>query len=504
MTAANWSGDTAPQPGEDLDFPVGATNLSAVNDFPAGTSFGSITIGAPRYALSGNPVNLTGVMSTSYSSGTSSNAIATDLGGGIVTVVAGGELDLYGVISGPAGLGVLGGGKLVLKAANTYPGTTTITGTGTTLLVDGATGAVQVNSGAMLGGVGTVGAVTSTGGIISPGDAPGVLKTGSLTLDSNSTFAAELDGTAPGNGTTGFDQVVASGPVDLGGATLSATIGGGYIPTSGDQLTIIQNNSGSPITATFANLLEGGEVNISGSGFRITYLGGAAGDSVVLTAVTTGTTTTLTSSTNPAVVGQSVTFTALVAPVSTGAGTPTGTVIFLANGTPIGTAAINPATGLASITTATLGIGRTSVTAVFSSSNSLLQSSQSSPLTQTVSTAGTQSIVTAEAVRNGRGQFTAVKLVAQILAIAPGSGVPTGTVTYFLNGNRFKTKSLSNGKAVVSVKPIRAVGMFLYIQFSGDTQFLASVSRSQIINKRTLKTSARPLTAFPARRHARG
>jgi hypothetical protein len=34
MTAANWSGDTAPQPGEDLDFPAGATNLSAVNDFP--------------------------------------------------------------------------------------------------------------------------------------------------------------------------------------------------------------------------------------------------------------------------------------------------------------------------------------------------------------------------------------------------------------------------------------------------------------------------------------
>jgi hypothetical protein len=86
-------------PGEDLVFPAGASNLSAVNDFSAGTSFGSITIGAPKYALSGNAVNLTGILSTSYSSGTSSSVIDTDLGAGIVQVVSGGELDLYGVIS---------------------------------------------------------------------------------------------------------------------------------------------------------------------------------------------------------------------------------------------------------------------------------------------------------------------------------------------------------------------------------------------------------------------
>jgi hypothetical protein len=95
--------------------------------------------------------------------------------------------------------------------------------------------------------------------------------------------------------------------------------------------------------------------------------------------------------------------------------------------------------------------------------------------------------VTVEAVRNRRGQLTAVDLVAQVLVIAPGTGVPTGTVAFFLNGRTFKTRSLSNGTAVVRVKPSRVLGKFLYIQYSGDANFLASVSRSQIIRQRTLK-----------------
>jgi hypothetical protein len=112
--------------------------------------------------------------------------------------------------------------------------------------------------------------------------------------------------------------------------------------------------------------------------------------------------------------------------------------------------------------------------------------------------------VTAQAVRNRRGQLVAVDLVAQVLVTAPGSGVPTGTVTYVLNGNTFKAKSLSNGTAVVSVKPSRALGKFLFIRYSGNANLQASVSRSQIIRLRTLKTSARPLTAYLDRRHARG
>ena len=46
--------------------------------------------------------------------------------------------------------------------------------------------------------------------------------------------------------------------------------------------------------------------------------------------------TTLTSSANPAVPGQSVTFTAIIAAVAPGGGTPTGSVTFTSNGTTLG------------------------------------------------------------------------------------------------------------------------------------------------------------------------
>ena len=357
MTGANWSSGMAPQIDDDLDFPAGATNLNSVDDFPAGTSFGSITLGASGYSLSGNALDLTGGITASYTSGSSTSTIPTDLGGGTVSTATGGQLNLGGVISGSAGLAASGGGTLDLEVANTYTGLTNINGSGTTVLVDGTIGAVQVNTAAVLGGIGTVGNVTSNGGTISPGDSPGVLNSGSLTLDSNSTFLAELDGTTPGNGTTGYDQVVASGAISLGGAKLSASIGGSYTPTLGDQLTIIQNTSGSAITGAFALLPEGSAVRISGSLFRITYQGGSNNQDVVLTAVAATTTTTVMASVPSSAYGQAVTFTAQV----TGSlATPTGTVVFYngsptAGGTVIASQPLD-GQGMASITTSAIGV----------------------------------------------------------------------------------------------------------------------------------------------------
>jgi len=356
MTPGNWSGDTMPQPGDDLVFPSGATSLQAVNDFAAGTSFGSITIEASGYALSGNAVSLTGGVTTTYSSGTSTDAIDTDLGGGTITVGAGGELDLGGVLSGSAGLSVSGGGTVDLSGDNTYDGMTTINNNGTTLLVDGTIGAVQVNPGAVLGGSGTVGNVTTTAGTISPGDGPNVLNTGSLTLDGYSTYLAELDGSSPGVGTTGYDQVVAGGAVDLDSALLDTGIGGGYVPTPGDQLTILQNNSGSDVTGTFAGLGKGNELIISGRPFRITYQGGASKQDVVLTALAF-TTIDVSASSRGSTYGDSVTFTAQVIG---SLGTPTGTVDFFdgnpnAGGTALGSDPVD-SQGVATFSTTTLDV----------------------------------------------------------------------------------------------------------------------------------------------------
>src|SRR4051812_4580822 len=55
-TAANWAGDVAPNPGDDLSFPFGAAQPITVNDFAAGTAFNSISTNATNYQFSGNAI----------------------------------------------------------------------------------------------------------------------------------------------------------------------------------------------------------------------------------------------------------------------------------------------------------------------------------------------------------------------------------------------------------------------------------------------------------------
>src|SRR5207302_3341976 len=66
------------------------------------------------------------------------------------------------------------------------------------------------------------------------------------------------------------------------------------------------------------------------------------------------TTTSLNSSQNPAVSGQSITFTATVS--NNVAGNPTGTMSFTEGGAPLGTASLSP-TGQATLGPPTLGVG---------------------------------------------------------------------------------------------------------------------------------------------------
>jgi hypothetical protein len=58
MTPANW--DVVPVAGDDLVFPTGvpAPSLTNNNNFPALTSFNSITLSGAGYALNGNSITL--------------------------------------------------------------------------------------------------------------------------------------------------------------------------------------------------------------------------------------------------------------------------------------------------------------------------------------------------------------------------------------------------------------------------------------------------------------
>jgi len=122
-----------------------------------------------------------------------------------------------------------------------------------TLQVDGSqpSSAVGVQRYGTLSGTGTVGPITTTNGTISPGDSPtvtGILSAeGNVTLDAGSTFNVALNGSTAG---TVYDQLNATGSVNLGGSTLTGSLG--FTPAAGETFTIIKSTA--PIVGTFAGL----------------------------------------------------------------------------------------------------------------------------------------------------------------------------------------------------------------------------------------------------------
>ena len=102
---------------------------------------------------------------------------------------------------------------------------------------------------------------------------------------------------------------------------------------------------------------------------------------ISFTVTSVSTITTVTSSLNPSMFGQSVTFTATV---TSGAGTPTGSVIIYENGAPMGTFPLD-ASGTARYTTDALGVGSHIITAEYLGS-AAFDASVSAGLVQIVNT----------------------------------------------------------------------------------------------------------------------
>lgn len=245
-----------------------------------GTTAGGVVITNIGFLGFENNVNYTAaepvnVFGTGPATGALRNLSGTNAFAGPITLYSNavvgadsGRLTLTGVIgesSGPIAITNVGAGAVILGAANSYAGGTTVNGT---LLVTNTTGSgtgsgsVTVNANGTLGGNGTIaGAVTSTGKI-SPGSSAGTLTLqNGLNLSAGGNYVWELaaNSTTAGN----FDQIALSGGnlVLNGTAKLSINFTGTATPPSAGDVFWTSPRSWTVVA------LSGGAANPGSSDF---------------------------------------------------------------------------------------------------------------------------------------------------------------------------------------------------------------------------------------------
>ena len=210
------------------------------------------------------------------------------LGSNTLTIGSNNQSTIFsGVIEENGGVNKSGTGTLTLSGANTYTGTTTVSG-GVLNVANksgSATGSaeVKVNTGTVGGsgiiaGATTIGTGSGTGAFLSP--AIGTNKQAALTIQSALTFNSDATYTCTFKAKKNkakADQVIANG-VTINGAALNLVGQTQGSLKQGLRLTLISNTSPVPISGTFSNLPDGGIVTINGNNFQASYKGGDGND----------------------------------------------------------------------------------------------------------------------------------------------------------------------------------------------------------------------------------
>jgi hypothetical protein len=215
----------------------------------------------------------------------------------------------------------------------------------------------------------------------------------------------------------------------------------------------------------------------------------------------TTTATTLVSSANPSVFGQSVTFTATVTAVSPGSGTPTGMVGFYDSGTQIGSGTLS--SGTATFTTSSLSVATHTIAAIYNG-NSNFNGSTSNTLNQTVNAASTATALSSSANPSVAGQ--SVTFTATVTANSPGTGNPTGSVNFSIDGGAPTTVQLLNNggpvlTAILTTSTLSVGSHTVTAMYNGSTNFTdssGSLTPNQVVNAPPAVTSISPNGGPPA------
>ncbi|MGA3209936.1 MAG: Ig-like domain repeat protein [Terriglobales bacterium] len=209
------------------------------------------------------------------------------------------------------------------------------------------------------------------------------------------------------------------------------------------------------------------------------------------------TTTNLSSSANPSIVGKAVTFTATVG----GGSSPSGTIGFTSNGTAIsGCSAVILASNQAQCTTSALTVGSDVIVATYSGDSN--NAGSSGALTQVVSLPATSTTLASSLNPSTGGQtvtFTAT-------VTASSGPTPTGTVTWYNGSTAIGTLDLSAGVAKLNYSSLTAGTHSVTAKYNGSATDATSTSAvlSQVVNYDTtttaLTTSPNPSSAQWPRR----
>ncbi len=220
---------------------------------------------------------------------------------------------------------------------------------------------------------------------------------------------------------------------------------------------------------------------ISGTAGTLVALGlVAAVPATTASAAVSSPSVAVTTSVNPSVAGQRVVLKATVADPSQPASSITGTMTFSDGATVLGVASVTSAK--ASLATTALGAGSHALVASFAPTaggNPVV----SQPLAQTVDLASTTISLVSSKPNANYGD--AGNVTATVKAVAPATGVPTGTVDFSIDGGWYWTAPLdSRGKAVLplaDIYPAYYPGTYsITATYSGDVNYTASTTLTAI------------------------
>jgi len=178
------------------------------------------------------------------------------------------------------------------------------------------------------------------------------------------------------------------------------------------------------------------------------------------------TTTALMSSANPALVGQSVTYTATIVPVAPALGSPTGTVTFKQGSTTVATVPLSG--GTATFTTSYAAAATMSIKAVYSGDSNFLTSS-SAFLTEVVKRYAVTLGLTSDVNPSVLGQtvtFTATLSTA-------GPSLDGQVVTFKTFTTILGTGTISGGVATLATSALNTGKLKITASYAGDTAHTA-------------------------------